>query len=93
VSNVERPSWRQTTRWTATFALTSVVMSAPYLPLDRVGATPAWGDARIIASTLAWHACWPATGDAPLDAPLFRPEPRGLVHSEPLLGLAWRRRR
>lgn len=62
-------------------------MSAPYLPLGRIGATPAWGDARIIAWTLAWHARWPATGDAPLDAPLFRPEPRGLVHSEPLLGL------
>ncbi|MGD9906727.1 MAG: hypothetical protein AB7U83_24940 [Vicinamibacterales bacterium] len=83
----DRPSWRRLGAWTAAYTAAAVLMCAPFLPLHRLGGTPAWGDARLIAWTLAWHARWPLTGDGPLDAPMFRPEPRGLVHSEPMVGL------
>jgi len=65
----------------------SALVCWPFLPWSHVGEESASGDARLIAWTLAWHARWPVTGDGPLDAPFFRPEPRGLAHSEPLLGL------
>ena len=59
------------------------------VPAARIGwtATPDWGDARLISWTLAWHARWPFTGQWPLDAPFFAPEPQALAYSDPMVAL------
>lgn len=81
------PSWRLALVWFGVFTATSVLFCAPFITLDRLHAVPAWGDARLIAWTLAWHARWPLTGQSPLDAPFFAPGAASLVNTEPMLGL------
>ena len=83
----ERPPWRLVVLWTALFAAASVIVCAPFLRLDALDATPDWGDARLISWTLAWHARWPFTGQWPLDAPFFAPEPQALAYSDPMVAL------
>ena len=88
----ERPGWRVVSGWLAAYTLLSLIFSAPFARLTTLDQAPDWGDARLITWTLAWHARWPLTGERPLDAPMFAPEPRGLVHSEPMIALglaAW----
>lgn len=82
-----RPGWRVAAGWLAAYALLGLLFSAPFVRLTTLDLTPDWGDARLITWTLAWHAHWPVTGEWPLDAPMFAPEPRGLANSEPMIAL------
>ena len=81
------PGWRAVSVWLAAWALLSLLFSAPFVRPTTLDLTPDWGDARLITWTLAWHAHWPLTGEWPLDAPMFAPEPRGLANSEPMIAL------
>ncbi len=80
-------SWRTLTLWALLYTVSSVVMCSPFLGLDDLTRPPDWGDARLIAWTLAWHARWPIAGGWPLDAPFFAPEPAALAYSEPMIAL------
>ena len=81
------PPWRLVVLWTVLYAAASLCFCAPFLRLGGLDATPDWGDARLIGWTLAWHARWPFTGQWPLDAPFFAPEPQALAYSDPMIAL------
>jgi len=87
VAQSARPGWRAVCGWLAAYAVLSLLFCAPFVRLSTLDLTPDWGDARLITWTLAWHARWPVTGEWPLDAPMFAPEPRGLANSEPMIAL------
>lgn len=87
VAQRARPGWRAVCGWLAGYTLLSLLFCAPFVRPSTLDLTPDWGDARLITWTLAWHARWPATGEWPLDAPMFAPEPRGLANSEPMIAL------
>lgn len=81
------PGWRVVSGWLGIYTLLSLIVCAPFVRLTTLDRTPDWGDARLVTWTLAWHARWPVTGEWPLDAPMFAPEPRGLANSEPMFAL------
>jgi hypothetical protein len=80
-------TWRGVAGCTVLYAAASLLFCSPFLTLGTLGAGADWGDARLIVWTLAWHARWPLSGEWPLGAPLFAPEPSALVYSEPMIGL------
>jgi hypothetical protein len=81
------PGRRVVAGWLAAYVALSLLFCAPFVGLTTLDRTPDRGDARLITWLLAWHAHWPLTGESPLDAPVFAPEPGSLGASDPMIAL------
>lgn len=86
-TNGDSLTWKAVAACTVLYAAASLLFCSPFLTIGNLGSGADWGDARLIVWTLAWHARWPLSGEWPLDAPFFAPDPSALVYSEPMIGL------